>query len=222
MDVDGLGDKIIEQLVALEMVSTPADLYKLTREQLSGLERMADKSAENVLQALEKSKNTTFPKFLYALGIREVGEVTSASLASAFGRMEVLQQAPVEDLEKVPDVGPIVAKHVVTFFGLEHNRDVIAELLASGVHWADVATISQDGLPLSGKVFVLTGTLSAMGRVEAKEKLQSMGAKVTGSVSKKTNYVVAGEDSGSKLKKALSLGVTVLTEDDLLEMMSGH
>lgn len=220
MDVDGLGDKIIEQLVSTGLVKTPADLYTLTREQLSNMERMAEKSASNVVMALEKSKLTTLSKFLYALGIREVGEVTAASLSSHFGQLDVLQQASTDDLEKVPDVGPIVAQHIVAFFELGHNRDVIASLQELGVHWPDVKTASQDDQALSGKVFVLTGTLSTMGRIEAKEALQLLGAKVTGSVSKKTDFVVAGEDAGSKLKKALSLGVTVLSEEDLMKLVA--
>ena len=219
MDVDGLGDKIIEQLVSIGLVKTPADLYTLTREQLSNMERMAEKSASNVVMALEKSKLTTLSKFLYALGIREVGEVTAASLSSHFGQLDVLQQASTDDLEKVPDVGPIVAQHIVAFFELDHNREVIASLQELGVHWPDVKTASQDDQALSGKVFVLTGTLSTMGRIEAKEALQLLGAKVTGSVSKKTDFVVAGDEAGSKLKKALSLGVTVLSEEDLMKLI---
>ncbi len=220
MDIDGLGDKIIEQLVAQDLVKTPADLYRLTHEQLSSLERMADKSASNIIAALEKSKVTTLPKFLYALGIREVGEVTAASLSSYFGQLDVIQSATVEELEKVPDVGPIVAQHIVAFFELAHNREVIASLKNLGVSWPNVEAVSQDDQALSGKVFVLTGTLSTMGRIEAKEALQLLGAKVTGSVSKKTDYIVAGEDAGSKLKKAQSLGVTVLSEDDLIKLIA--
>ncbi len=222
LDVDGLGDKIVEQLVANEMVKTPADLYRLTKEQLSGLERMAEKSADNLLLALDKSKQTTLPKFLYALGVREVGEVTANSLATYFASLEALQYASREDLEKVPDVGPIVAQHVVAFFELQHNQEVIAELLTAGVQWPDVQAMSSVGQALSAKVFVLTGTLSSMGRDQAKEILRSLGAKVTSSVSKKTDYLVAGEESGSKLKKALSLGVTVLSEEDFLALIKDH
>ncbi|HIG79778.1 MAG TPA: NAD-dependent DNA ligase LigA [Cycloclasticus sp.] len=222
LDVDGLGDKIVEQLVAKEMVKTPADLYRLTKEQLSGLERMAEKSANNLLLALDKSKQTTLPKFLYALGVREVGEVTANSLATYFASLEALQYASREDLEKVPDVGPIVAQHVVAFFELQHNQEVIAELLTAGVQWPDVEAMSSVDQALSAKVFVLTGTLSLMGRDQAKEILRSLGAKVTSSVSKKTDYLVAGEESGSKLKKALSLGVTVLSEEDFLALIKDH
>ena len=219
MDVDGLGDKIVEQLVALGLVKTPADLYSLSREQLSSLERMAEKSADNLLSALDKSKATTLAKFLFALGIREVGEVTASSLANHFGQFEVLQSASIEDLEKVPDVGPIVAQHIVAFFELEHNREVVLTLRKLGVHWPDVRAVSDNDQALSGKVFVLTGTLSTMARTEAKEALQLLGAKVTGSVSKKTDYVVAGDEPGSKLKKALSLGITVLSEEDLVALI---
>lgn len=222
LDVDGLGDKIVEQLVLNGLVKTPADLYGLTKEQLSGLERMADKSAENLLAAIEKSKATTLSKFLYALGIREVGEVTASSLAQYFGRLEVLQEADLEALEKVPDVGPIVAQHVVAFFDLKHNQDVILELQKQGVQWFDINAVHQEKQTLSGQVFVLTGSLSTMTRDEAKARLQALGAKVTGSVSKKTNYVVAGEEAGSKLKKALSLGIAVLSEQDLLEQFVEH
>ena len=219
MDVDGLGDKIIEQLVGLDLVKTPADLYGLSPEQLSSLERMAEKSADNLLSALEKSKATTLAKFLFALGIREVGEVTASSLANYFGQFELLQSASIEDLEKVPDVGPIVAQHIVAFFELEHNREVVLTLRELGVHWPDVSAVSGHDQALSGKVFVLTGTLSTMARTEAKEALQLLGAKVTGSVSKKTDYVVAGDEPGSKLKKALSLGITVLSEEDLVALI---
>ncbi|OUR89420.1 DNA ligase (NAD(+)) LigA, partial [Cycloclasticus sp. 44_32_T64] len=219
MDVDGLGDKIVEQLVALGLVKTPADLYSLSREQLSSLERMAEKSADNLLSALDKSKATTLAKFLFALGIREVGEVTASSLANHFGQFEVLQSASIEDLEKVPDVGPIVAQHIVAFFELEHNREVVLTLRKLGIHWPDVSAVSDNDQALSGKVFVLTGTLSTMARTEAKEALQLLGAKVTGSVSKKTDYVVAGDEPGSKLKKALSLGITVLSEEDLVALI---
>lgn len=222
MDVDGLGDKLVEQLVSEGLVKTPADLYVLTQDQLSGLDRLADKSANNLIVALEKSKSTTLAKFLYALGIREVGEVTAASLAAHFGQLEALQQATAQSLEKVPDVGPIVAQHVVAFFELEHNRAVISSLQELGVHWVDKSYVSRADQALAGQVFVLTGTLATMGRIEAKEVLEQLGAKVTGSVSKKTDYVVAGEEAGSKLKKALSLGVTVLSEEDFVELIGAH
>jgi len=222
MDVDGLGDKIVEQLVVEGLVDTPADLYQLTLVQLSGLQRMAEKSANNLLLSLEQSKATTLSRFLYSLGIREVGEVTAANLADHFLDLESLQQASVEELEKVPDVGPIVAQHLRAFFDLAHNNDVITSLLEAGIHWPEVLTSAQQETAISGKVFVLTGTLSAMPRTEAKEALMALGAKVTGSVSKKTDYLVSGDDPGSKLKKALSLGVNVLSEEELLQLINSH
>ena len=222
MDVDGLGDKIVEQLVAEGLVGTPADLYRLTLGQLSSLQRMAEKSANNLLLALEKSKATNLPRFLYALGIREVGEVTAASLADHFLTLEGLQQASIDELETVPDVGPIVAKHLRAFFDLEHNNDVIQSLLNAGVSWPEVLSNTRQETAFSGKTFVLTGTLSSMPRTEAKEALIALGAKVTGSVSKKTDYLVAGEESGSKLKKALSLGVEVLSEQRFLTLIDSH
>ena len=222
MDVDGLGDKIVEQLVAEDMVDTPADLYQLTFVQLSGLQRMAEKSANNLLSSLEKSKSTTLPRFLYSLGIREVGEVTATNLADYFLDLDSLQQANIEELENVKDVGPIVAQHLRAFFDLASNNDVITSLLESGVHWPEVSSNAQQETAISGKVFVLTGALSTMSRTQAKEALMALGAKVTGSVSKKTDYLVAGEDPGSKLKKALSLGVEVLSEEDLLQLVSAY
>lgn len=222
LDIEGLGDKIIEQLVDRGQVRTPADLYCLTQGQLSALERIAEKSADNTLLALEKSKPTTLAKFLYALGIREVGEVTAKSLAEHFGNLNALQEASLEALEEVSGVGSTVSQRVVSFFELEHNREVIAGLIQAGVNWPDESTTSPVETALSGKVFVLTGVLSSMGRDQAKQTLQLLGAKVTGSVSKKTDYVVAGENSGSKLKKALSLDVTVLSEDDFLKLLAIH
>ncbi|MEH6503389.1 MAG: NAD-dependent DNA ligase LigA [Cycloclasticus sp.] len=219
MDVEGLGDKLVEQLVAQGLIKTPADLYRLTREQLSGLERMADKSADNLLAALDKSRFTSLSRFIYALGIREVGEVTAANLANHFANLDALQQASIEELERVPDVGPIVALHLISFFQSEHNLEVIAGLKQCGVDWPDLTSISYGDHELSGKVIVLTGSLSTMTRDQAKETLQAVGAKVTASVSKKTDFVVAGEDSGSKLKKALSLGVAVLSEDELIRLL---
>jgi len=222
MDVDGLGAKVVEQLVSEGLVKTPADLYRLSLSQLSGLQRMADKSATNLLAALEKSKSTTLPRFLYALGIREVGEVTAVSLADYFLNLDRLRQASVAELEAVPDVGPVVAQHLRAFFDLAHNVDVVSSLLDMGVHWADVVSVGEQITALSGKVFVLTGTLSGMSRSQAKETLLALGAKVTASVSKKTDYLVAGDDPGSKLKKALSLKVDVLSEEDLLLLINDH
>lgn len=220
LDVDGLGDKVIEQLVDREMVETPADLFKLSAGVLTVLERMGPKSATNVVNALEKSKLTTLPRFLYSLGIREVGEATAANLAQHFKSLDLIQVATEEQLIEVQDIGVIVAKHITTFFGEEKNQVVVQDLLNQGINWPEIAA-PQEGveLPLEGKVVVLTGTLSQLGRSEAKEALQNLGAKVTGSVSKKTDILFAGENAGSKLAKAQELGVEVKTEQDLLNLM---
>ncbi|HEC06429.1 MAG TPA: NAD-dependent DNA ligase LigA [Thiolapillus brandeum] len=214
MDIEGLGDKLVEQLVEQELIHDPADLYSLTRQQLMGLERMGEKSAQNLLDALERSKETTLAHFLYALGIREVGEATSQTLAQQFGSLEALEKASEEELQETPDIGPIVAAHIAAFFHQPHNREVIDKLLQAGIHWPAVETPSEEELPLKGKTFVLTGSLSRP-RSEIKVELQALGAKVTGSVSKNTDYVVAGEAAGSKLDKARDLGVTILDEDGL-------
>lgn len=218
MDIDGLGEKLIDQLVERELVKSPADLYELTHEQLAGLERMADKSAANLRAAIEKSKETTLARFLYALGIPEVGEATAQQLAAEFGALEPVMAADEERLQQVPDVGPIVAGHIAGFFREAHNRAVIARLLGNGVRWPAPSgrPVSR---PLVGQTFVLTGTLESLTRDEAKERLQQLGAKVAGSVSAKTAYVVAGADAGSKLAKARELGVTVLDEAQLLELL---
>ncbi|WP_045463836.1 NAD-dependent DNA ligase LigA [Vibrio hyugaensis] len=220
LDVDGLGDKVIEQLVDREMVETPADLFKLSAGVLTVLERMGPKSATNVVNALEKSKLTTLPRFLYSLGIREVGEATAANLAQYFRSLDLIQAATEEQLIEVQDIGVIVAKHITTFFGEEKNQVVVQDLLNQGINWPEIAAPQQGvELPLEGKVVVLTGTLSQLGRSEAKEALQNLGAKVTGSVSKKTDILFAGENAGSKLAKAQELGVEVKTEQDLLNLM---
>nr|WP_086939845.1 NAD-dependent DNA ligase LigA [Thaumasiovibrio occultus] len=217
MDVDGLGDKVIEQLVDREMVTTPADLYQLTAGQLTVLERMGPKSAQNTVNALNKSKETTLPRFLYSLGIREVGEATAANLASHFKTLDAIQQANHEALIAVEDVGEVVAKHIRHFFSESHNQEVIQRLLDEGLHWPAIADVSADTpQPLAGKTVVLTGTLSQLGRTEAKELLQALGAKVTGSVSKKTDVLVAGEAAGSKLAKAQDLGIEIWDEEKLL------
>ncbi|GEM74706.1 NAD-dependent DNA ligase LigA [Vibrio sagamiensis] len=220
LDVDGLGEKVIEQLVDREMVETPADLFKLSAGVLTVLERMGPKSATNVVNALEKSKLTTLPRFLYSLGIREVGEATAANLAQHFKTLELIQQATQEQLVEVQDIGDVVAKHITTFFGEEKNQQVVNDLLQQGIYWPEIA-LPQQGvvLPLEGKTVVLTGSLSQLGRSEAKEALQNLGAKVTGSVSKKTDILFAGENAGSKLAKAQELGIEVRTEQDLLELM---
>ncbi|EJE4160642.1 NAD-dependent DNA ligase LigA [Vibrio parahaemolyticus] len=221
LDVDGLGDKVIEQLVDREMVETPADLFKLSAGVLTVLDRMGPKSAQNIVNALEKSKLTTLPRFLYSLGIREVGEATAANLAQHFKSLEAIQAATEEQLIAVQDIGVVVAKHITTFFEEEQNQAVVQDLLVQGIHWPEVSAPEQGAeLPLEGKTVVLTGTLSQLGRTEAKEALQSLGAKVTGSVSKKTDILFAGENAGSKLVKAQELGIEIKTEQDLLELIN--
>ncbi len=219
MDIDGLGDKLVDQLVERGLVKDVADLYTLTEEEIAGLERMAAKSAANLKAALDKSKSTILARFLHALGIREVGEATAQTLAAHFGKLENLMQASEEELQQVPDVGPVVAQSIHAFFGEPHNRAVIDKLRHLGVHWPDVEPAPVEEQPLAGKTFVLTGTLATLTRDEAKARLLAAGAKVAGSVSKKTDYVVAGESAGSKLAKAEELGITVLSEQQLLEML---
>ena len=215
MDIDGLGEKLIDQLVEKGLVHNPADLYRLTLEQLSGLERMGEKSARNLLAALEKSKSTTLDRFLYALGIREVGEATAKGLARQFGSLEAIEQADEEALQQTPDIGPIVAAHIVAFFRQRHNREIIERLTGeAGIHWPDIEVADTESLPLAGKTFVITGKLSQP-REHFKALLEAAGARVSGSVSKKTDYLLAGEDAGSKLVKAQTLGVTVIREEAL-------
>jgi len=211
MDIEGLGDKLADQLVDAQLILSIADIYELTLSQLENLERMGKKSAENLLAQIEKSKTTTFERFLYALGIREVGEATAKQLAMHFKTLPDLEAATLEDLQSVADIGPVVAMHIIHFFEEPHNKKVINRLLKKGVYWEEVKVIRHT--PLQGKTFVLTGTLSHMSRDQAKETLEKLGAKVAGSVSSKTHYVVAGVDAGSKLTKANELGVTVLDED---------
>ena len=215
MDIEGLGDKLVEQLVEKKMIHTVADLYALSEEQLAGMERMGDKSAGNVLAALKKSKETTLNRFIYALGIREVGEATALALARYFGELAPIMNATTEELERVPDVGPVVAKHITGFFREAHNRNVIAQLREARITWPVMAKTVQ--LPLAGKTFVLTGTLETMTRDEAKERLQALGAKVSGSVSPRTDYVIAGADPGNKLEKARKLNVPVMEEKEFLD-----
>ena len=217
MNVDGLGDKLIEQLVEKGLIKNVADLYTLKQNQLAELDRMAEKSAINIISALNKSKETTLDRFLYALGIREVGDATARSLANHFGNLSAIQSASQELLEEVADVGPIVAKHIVTFFLQNHNQEVINDLLTAGVKWPDVEIKTEQ--PLQGKTFVITGTLESMKREEVKQRLLALGAKVSGSVSRKTDYVIAGSDPGSKAEKAKKLGVEVLSEIDLLSLL---
>ncbi|MCB1875424.1 MAG: NAD-dependent DNA ligase LigA [Chromatiales bacterium] len=219
LDVEGLGDKLVEQLVGGQHVHTPADLYRLDVNTIAGLERMAQKSAQNLIDALEKSKHTSLERFLYAIGIAQVGESTARALARHFGSLEAVMTADVETLTAVPDVGPVVASHIHTFFQQPHNREVIDSLRKAGVQWPDIAIEQPAEQALIGKTLVLTGTLGAMSRDQAKERLQAMGAKVSGSVSKKTDYVIAGENAGSKLSKAESLGVPVMDEGGLMTLL---
>ncbi|AKS42017.1 NAD-dependent DNA ligase LigA [Wenzhouxiangella marina] len=215
MDIDGLGSRLIEQLVDADLVHSPADLYHLDLATLAGLDRMAEKSASNLIEALEKSKSVSLGRLLFALGIREVGEVTASNLARHFGTLDALADADVESLEAVPDVGPIMARHVRAFFDEAHNREVIRALLEAGVHYEPEVVVETDSLPLSGRTYVLTGALASMPRSEAKKRLEALGAKVTSSVSKNTTALIVGADPGSKLDKAESLGVEVLDEDAL-------
>ena len=220
LDIEGLGDKLVEQLVDNQLVSTPADIYRLDLPTLANLERMAEKSASNILAAIEHSKHTSLARFIYALGIRNVGEATAKDLARHFGNLEALLEADAEQLLAVPDVGPIVAQSISDFFSEPHNREVIAALRAAGVTWPEVQarqTTMQSAL--SGKTFVLTGTLPNMTREEAKARIEELGGKVAGSVSKKTDYVVAGSEAGSKLAKAQELGVALLDEAGLLALL---
>ncbi len=219
MDIEGLGEKLVDQLVDTTLVKTPADLYRLDMEALSNLERMADKSATNVLEAIEKSKKTTLPRFIFALGIRNVGETTAKDLTRHFGKLESLMRADETELQQAPDVGPVVAQSIALFFAERHNREIIAQMRTAGVHWPETEVAQAAKQPLSEKTFVLTGTLPNLTREEAKERIEAKGGKVAGSVSKKTHYVVAGADSGSKLEKARELGVAVLDERGLLELL---
>lgn len=218
MDIDGLGDKLVEQLVDQEWVHDVSDLYTLKQEQLAEMERMGEKSAANLIDALDKSKKTTLTRFLYALGIREVGEATAHSLAAHFGRLSDLMQADEETLQQITDIGPIVAAHITAFFRQEHNRKVIEKIIKRGVQWQE-GTPKKGAQPLSGKTFVLTGTLSSLTREEATERLQMLGAKVSSSVSKKTDYVVVGEAPGSKYDQAKKLGVPIIDEQELLRLI---
>lgn len=210
MNIEGLGDALVAQLVENGLVNTVADIYSLTHEQLESLERMGEKSADNLLKEIEKSKNTLLPRFLYALGIREVGEATAKQLAMHFKKLPDLQAAREEELQAVADIGPVVASHIANFFHEPRNRDIIKKLLKSGIHWPEIKTLRH--LPLEGQTFVLTGALSDMTRDEAKERLEKLGGKVAGSVSSKTSYVVVGTEPGTKLKKAQELGIKILED----------
>ncbi|MGD8112471.1 NAD-dependent DNA ligase LigA [Vibrio sp. TRT 17S01] len=220
LDVDGLGEKVVEQLVDREMVETPADLFKLSAGVITVLDRMGPKSAQNVVNALNKAKETTLPRFLYSLGIREVGEATAANLAHHFKTLDAVKSATHEQLITVQDIGEIVASHITAFFAQESNQCVIDDLLEQGIHWPCIEDQSDDApQPLAGKTVVLTGSLSKLSRTDAKAALQNLGAKVTGSVSKKTDILFAGENAGSKLAKAQELGIEIRTEDDLVALL---
>ena len=219
VEVDGLGDKLVEQLVDAKVIRTLPDLYKLGLLALASLDRMAEKSASNLLEALEKSKQTTLPRFLFGLGIRHVGEATAKALARHFGKLDAVMDATEEQLLSVSDVGPIVAKSIRTFFDQPHNREVVEQLRACGVTWEEGEPAAVARKPLSGKTFVITGTLPRLSRDEAKDLVEAAGGKVAASVSKKTDYVVAGADAGSKLVKAQALGITVIDEAALLALL---
>jgi DNA ligase (NAD+) len=221
LDIEGLGSKLIEQLVAIGRIKTPADIFNLDRDELIEMERMGEKSADNLLESIEESKATTLSRFLYGLGIREVGEATASALASFYGKLEAIMGAQEEELQNVPDVGPIVASRIRAFFNESHNAEVIQRLRDSGVHWKDSkpAATTTDGA-LAGKTFVLTGTLSGMTRDEAKDRIQALGGKVTGSVSKKTDFVVCGDNPGSKFKKAQKLAVDTIDQNGLEKLLA--
>ena len=222
MNIDGLGDKLVEQLVDEGMIHTIADLYQLEVKALSKLDRMAEKSAKNLVDSLVKSKTTTLAKFIFSLGIHSVGETTAQTLASHFSCLKYIMSATEEKLLDVSDVGPIVAENLLTFFNQKHNIDIVEQLLAVGINWPKIKIKSVDEQPLVGKIFVVTGTLDTMGRNDAKSALQELGAKVSGSVSKKTDYIVVGENPGSKATKATDLGVKILDEKGLIELLEKH
>jgi len=219
MDIEGLGDRLVEQLVDNAIVRTPADLYKLGLVKMINLERIAEKSALNILAAIEKGKHTTLARFIFALGIRNVGEATAKDLARHFGNLDALMAADIDRLQQVPDVGPVVAASIVRFFAEPHNVEVIEQLRAAGVNWPEGASVALVNSPIAGKTFVLTGTLPTLTRDEAKDMIEALGGKVAGSVSKKTDYVVAGAEAGSKLDKAQALGVSILDEAQFMELI---
>jgi DNA ligase (NAD+) len=219
LDIQGLGDKLVEQLIDKGVVQTVADIYRLKRDELAELERMGEKSAENLLEQVERSKDTTLARFLHALGIPQVGEATAELLAEHFGELDALMNADTETLEKIHGIGPRMAEDIVRFFHQKHNREVIAALINAGVRWPAITPRSHAEQPLAGKTFVLTGTLTAMPRDEAKKRLKALGAKISESVSKKTDYVIVGEDPGSKAQKARELEVTVLDESEFLRLI---
>jgi DNA ligase (NAD+) len=222
MDIDGLGDKLVEQLVEENLIANVADLYSLEKLQLVELERLGEKSVDNLLGAIESSKQTTLPRFLYALGAREVGEATARNLANHFCELSIIMQASYDRLIKVDDVGPIVAQHIVNFFNTEHNLEVIEKLLAAGIQWPVIAKPDVSQQPLLGQTFVVTGKLGRITRADAKLQLQALGAKVAGTVSAKTTTLVAGPEAGSKLTKAQELGINTIDEDALLSLLDSQ
>ena len=217
MNIDGLGEKLVEQLIERGLVKNVADLYALKAEALAGLQRMGPKSAANLVAALDRSRQTRLDRFLYALGIREVGEATAQAMVSHFGKLGAIRRASMDELERVPDIGPVVARQIQSFFAEPHNNEIIDRLLAAGVRWA--AAEARGSRPLAGKTFVLTGALESLTRDEARESLQALGARVSGTVSKRTDFVVAGGEPGSKLLKARELGVRILNEKALLKLL---
>ncbi len=222
VEVEGLGEKLVDQLIDGNVIRTLPDLYRLGLSALASLDRMADKSAQNIIEALQKSKQTTLPRFLFGLGIRHVGEATAKALARHFGGLDAIMDATLEQLLQVNDVGPIVAQSMRTFFDQAHNREVVEQLRACGVTWQEGAPAPVIPKPLTGKTFVLTGTLPTLSRDEAKDLIEAAGGKVAGSVSKKTSFVVAGAEAGSKLDKAQELGVAILDETGFKEMLDDH
>ena len=224
VEVEGLGDKLVEQLVDGKHIETLPDLYRLNVEKLASLERMADKSAQNIIAALEKSKHTSLPRFLFGLGIRHVGESTAKELARHFGTLDAIMSASIDALLQVADIGPVVAHSIHTFFQQDHNREVVQQLRlpapeGCGIHWQEGVPAATAPKPLAGKTFVLTGTLPTLTRDDAKDRIEAAGGKVSGSVSKKTHFVVAGAEAGSKLDRAQELGIPLLDEAALLEML---
>jgi DNA ligase (NAD+) len=222
MDIEGLGEKLIDQLVESGRVETAADLYRLRVDALAELDRMAEKSAANVVRAIAQSRDTTLERFIYALGIRHVGEATARDLAAHFGALDPLLDADLDALVQVRDVGPVLAESIRDFFAEPHNREVIDALRKARVRWDEGPPRRAAAGPLAGRTFVLTGTLPTLSRDEAKALLEAAGASVVGSVSKKTDYVVAGADAGSKLAKAQALGIPILDEDGMRAMLEPH
>jgi DNA ligase (NAD+) len=218
MDIDGLGDKLVDQLVNVGLIHTVADLYHLDVLKLASLDRMAMKSAQNLMDAIHHSKKTTLAKFIYALGIREVGEATAKNLVKALPSLDQIKKTSEEDLQKIEDIGPIVAMHIQRFFQQEHNIEVINALLKAGVHWPALIS-GRAALPLQGNTYVITGTLSSMSREQAKERLEALGAHVASSVSKQTTALIAGVAAGSKLTKAQALGISILDDAAFLKLL---